>query len=143
MEKTKAELQVEIAELQAKLAEQQHLAAAIEAKDKEIFTHVQALKRIRQENESLVEQVKKGYAITISTLEKEKQELQSQVDQLSKAPKDLEKTEKDVKILVDENKRLVNTINQYITVFRNTLKGLQGNLDNAIELEALINPVKK
>lgn len=125
MEKTKAELQVEIAELEAKLEEQKHLAEAVEAKDKEIANHIQANKLIRQE------------------LETQKQELKLQIEKLSKVPKDLGKTENDVKILVDENKRLVNVVNQYITVFRNTLKGLQGNLDNAIELEAFINPVKK
>ena len=129
---TKAELLAKNAELEAKIAETVHLASAIDAKDKEISI--------------LRKQVKDAQAGVLLKENEEKAQLNNRIKELEKqvsTTKNVEEMEKNVKILVDENKRLVEIANQYISVFRNLLKSLQGQIDIAIELESLINPTLK
>lgn len=68
-----------------------------------------------------------------------------EIANLIKAQAELkEKTIPSIKKLEEENKRLIAFANQYINVFKNTLKALQGTLDNAIELQdILVNGVKE
>jgi predicted nuclease with TOPRIM domain len=62
---------------------------------------------------------------------------------LAKVP-DIKKFEDVITKLQDDNKRLVAFANQHINIFKNTLKALQGTLDNAIELEDIVvNGVKE
>ena len=105
-------------ELVKLLEEQVHLAKAVESKDAEI--------------NKLVEKIKK-LEVDLKKLE---------VD-LAKVP-DIKKFEDVITKLQDDNKRLVAFANQHINIFKNTLKALQGTLDNAIELEDIVvNGVKE
>lgn len=129
---TKAELLAKNAELEAKITETVHLASAIDAKDREISILKKQIKDV--ENGALLKD------------KEEKERLNTRIKELEKqvsVTKNVEEMEKNVKILVDENKRLVEIANQYISVFRNLLKSLQGQIDIAIELESLINPTFK
>lgn len=129
---TKAELLAKNAELEAKIAETVHIASAIDSKDKEISI--------------LKKQIKDMQAGVITRDNEEKERLNNRIKELEKqsvVTKNVEELEKSVKMLSDENKRLVEIANQYISVFRNLLKSLQGQIDIAIELESLINPTLK
>jgi hypothetical protein len=136
---TKAELLAKVAELEAKITETVHLASAIEYKDKEILLLKKDIERIKNEHLSSFNRVNEE---SKREIEKLKQELLSlKVPQPES--KKVEELEKNVKILSEENQRLVGIANQYISVFRNLLKSLQGQIDIAIELEGLINPTVK
>jgi hypothetical protein len=108
-------------ELLSKLQEQQHLAQAIEAKDKEIAL-------LQKESKLKIEEL---------TIQNGK--LNAKVVELETKIKLHEELLELVKKLEDENKKVVAHLNMYIEAFRNTLKGSQGMLDNAIQLEAFIN----
>lgn len=116
-------------ELVAKLEEQRHLAQAVEAKDVEIANISKQLAEIKLK------------------ANKEKQELENKVSELDaklKAVPSITRYEDTIKKLEEENKRVIAFANQYINVFKNTLKALQGTLDNAIELQdMLVNTVKE
>jgi len=116
-------------ELLAKVEEQRHLASAVEAKDAEIAV------------------LSKQYAEFKEKTNKEKAELVSKISELQgklNAVPSIQKYEDVIKKLEEENKRIIAFANQYINVFKNTLKALQGNLDNAIELQdILVNNVKE
>lgn len=116
-------------ELLAKVEEQRHLASAVEAKDAEIAV------------------LSKQYAEFKEKTNKEKAELVSKISELQgklNAVPSIQKYEDAIKKLEEENKRIIAFANQYINVFKNTLKALQGNLDNAIELQdILVNNVKE
>ena len=77
---------------------------------------------------------------------KEKNELSNKISELQNkinSTPSIERYEDAIKKLEEENKKLISFSNQYINVFKNTLKALQGNLDNAIELQdILVNDVK-
>jgi hypothetical protein len=108
-------------ELLSKLQEQQHLAQAIEAKDKEIAL-------LQKESKLKIEEL---------TIQNGK--LNAKVVELETKIKPHEELLELVKKLEGENKKVVAHLNMYIEAFRNTLKGSQGILDNAIQLEAFIN----
>jgi hypothetical protein len=116
-------------ELVKLLEEQVHLAKAVEAKDAEINKLEISVREIKErttkEKLELVEKIK-----------------ELEVD-LAKVP-DIKKFEDVITKLQDDNKRLVAFANQHINIFKNTLKALQGTLDNAIELEDIVvNGVKE
>jgi hypothetical protein len=116
-------------ELVKLLEEQVHLAKAVEAKDVEINKLEISVREIKErttkEKLELVEKIK-----------------ELEVD-LAKVP-DIKKFEDVITKLQDDNKRLVAFANQHINIFKNTLKALQGTLDNAIELEDIVvNGVKE
>jgi hypothetical protein len=136
---TKAELLAKVAELEAKITETVHLASAIEYKDKEITLLKKDSERIKNEHLSSLNRVNEE---SKREIEKLKQELLALKGPQPESKK-VEELEKNVKILSEENQRLVGIANQYISVFRNLLKSLQGQIDIAIELEGLINPTVK
>jgi hypothetical protein len=105
------------AELIAKLEEQKHLAKAVEEKDKEIAL-------LQKESNLKIEEL----TIKNGKLNAKVVELEATL-----------KSQEFVKKLEEENKKVVAHLNMYIEAFRNTLKGNQGVLDNAIQLEAFIN----
>lgn len=116
-------------ELIAKLEEQRHLASAVDSKDKEIAS------------------LSKKYAEIKDQAFKEKNELAVKISELEaklKAVPSITRYEESIKKLEEENKRVIAFANQYINIFKNTLKALQGTLDNAIELQdMLVNTVKE
>jgi FtsZ-binding cell division protein ZapB len=116
-------------ELVSKLEEQGHLAQAVEAKDVEI----EELKKEHRTFKNNVAEDQKKERAKIAELE----------EKIAKFP-NISKFEDAIKKLEEENKKLVAFANQHINVFKNTLKALQGTLDNAIELQDIIvNGVKE
>lgn len=162
---TKAEMQETIKELTLKVEEQKHLASAIEAKDGEIFKldkEVKELKRQLQEHKHLasaveakdlelvklkseVDKYKQKSAEDVSNTKKsfdekiinKDLEIDSLKKELEKIPA-LEKLQEAIEGLSKENKILVKVANGHLNAFRNLMKSIQGTLDNAIELEAVI-----
>jgi hypothetical protein len=110
---TKKELEEKIAELEAKLNEQKHLADAVNAKDEEIS-------KIKEENLKNVNQLTEKN-LKIQALEKEKA-----------ARGSMEEKENMVK-------KLIHVLQGYQNGYRAFLKNVQGGLENAVELEALLS----
>ncbi len=138
-------------ELIAKLEEQRHLASAVEAKDAEISSILKEkeilITKITDSKNAEIATISKQYAEFKEKSVKEKNELINKVSELQNkinSTPSIQKYEDAIKELEKENKKLISFANQYINVFKNTLKALQGNLDNAIELQdILVNNVKE
>ena len=104
-------------ELIEKLKEQEHLAAAVDAKDEEIARHLKNLQAMKE---------------SVDKMEDESAELK----QLKSAIKVLEANNKKVMAIAQEK---VKSVELYKTIFVSLLKSIQGTLDNTIELEALLS----
>lgn len=115
-------------ELIEKVQEQTHLAAAVDAKDREIID-------IKSKHQSAIT----AKDTMITTKDKEIIGLKAKVAELESKQRANEELVKGAKFLEEENKKVVNHLNMYIETFRNTLKAQQGVLDNAIQLEAFIS----
>lgn len=115
-------------ELMEKIQEQSHLAAAVDAKDREIID-------IKSKHQSAIT----AKDTIITTKDKEIIGLKAKVAELESKQRSNEELVKGAKFLEEENKKVVNHLNMYIETFRNTLKAQQGVLDNAIQLEAFIS----
>lgn len=109
-----AKLKLDLAQANKTVREQQHLAAAVQNKDNEIIA-------LKSENVELkrLQANQNG----------EKENLESK----------LESIEKQLKETTEHNKTLVEIANGYITNFRSYLKSIQGGLEVAVELEALLS----
>jgi len=137
-------------ELLAKVEEQRHLASAVDAKDAEIAFILKekeaSLAKLTETKNSELANISKQYAEFKEKSIKEKNELSNKISELQNkinSTPSIERYEDAIKKLEEENKKLISFANQYINVFKNTLKALQGNLDNAIELQdILVNDVK-
>lgn len=104
-------------ELIEKLEEQSHLAAAVEAKDKEIEIQRKNLQAMKA---------------SVDKMEDESAELK----ELKKAIKVLEANNQKVVAIAQEK---VKSVGLYRTAFLSLLKSMQGTIDNTIELEALLS----
>lgn len=105
------------------LEEQRHLAEAINAKDAEISKLSAMVSEVKQ----------KGI--------EEKNILNGKISELENKLRNIPNVsamEESAKKLDSEYKKLLAFSNQHINVFKNTLKALQGTLDNAIELQDII-----
>ena len=105
------------------LEEQKHLAEAIDAKDAEISKLSGMVSELKQ----------KGI--------EEKNILNGKISELENKLRNIPNIstmEESAKKLDSEYKKLLAFSNQHINVFKNTLKALQGTLDNAIELQDII-----
>lgn len=105
------------------LEEQRHLAEAINAKDSEISKLSKTISEIKQ--------------ASINETNQLKEEISDLKNKLKSAP-NIPSIEENAKKLDAEYKKLLAFANQHINVFKNTLKALQGTLDNAIELQDII-----
>lgn len=116
MNRTKAELYEELQKMR-------HLSEAVEAKDLEIYNlkkeKEKAMKRLQEENKKLEGEIAKN----------------------NKDVSDLEKLLIENKTFRETNEKLINFINSYVNSTRNYLKSQQGNLDNMIELEAMLSEI--
>jgi len=141
---SKAELVVKAQELFNIVENQKHLAAAVEAKDKEISEHIKAKQKTEQE---LIEL--KNLRLSISqanaTVEFKNQELIKIKNEFEAYKKNvpsvevLENLKKEVKLLEEKNKNLIDFLNPYVSNVRSFLKGIQGTLELGIENEALLS----
>ena len=116
MKRTKAELYEELQKMR-------HLAEAVEAKDLEIYN-------LKKEKEEEMEKMKEENKRLEKKIQTEKEE-QINFDNLFERNKSLE----------EANKKMINFINSYVNSTRNYLKTQQGNLDNMIELEAMLSEI--
>lgn len=130
---TKAELEIELKKALDKIEEQKHLAEAVEAKDKEIV-------QLREVQEKQIEQIRAMKEREIAELKEQLQkEREKQVQMLN-----AENLKKENEFLKNTLTRRDKELNKLIILHGNLLKALQGNLDNAIELnEYFINEVSK
>ncbi len=125
---TKSELEIELEKALKTIDEQRHLATAVEAKDKEIA-------ELKEKHQKEIVNLK-------DNLQKERTQLsQNNNSAIENAIKRYEQENKQLK---EELNRRVNELNHLIRLYGNLLKALQGNLDNAIELnEYFINEVNR
>jgi len=144
-EESKSKLIKESEELRNKLKEQEHLAKAIEVKDKEIEKLKTSIDVHNKDYDSEKQKHNQERALEISNIKKSKEEeiinLQLQIQELTAKAEKLDEAEKIFEIakhIESENKELFKTANLYLGAFRNLMKMIQGGLDNAIEYEALI-----
>ena len=115
------------------LEENRLLGEAVEAKDKEIV-------RLREVQEKQIEQIRAMKEREIAELKEQLQkEREKQVQMLN-----AENLKKENEFLKNTLTRREKELNKLIILHGNLLKALQGNLDNAIELnEYFINEVSK
>jgi len=104
-----------------KLESQQHLAQAIEAKDKEIAGHIKDKLKMKEEVDALIKANKDS--------EKEMPLLKEHITRLEESNKKL--------VVIAKEK--VNSAALYVNAFQGLMKSIQGTLDNTIELEALLS----
>ena len=104
-----------------KLESQQHLAQAIEAKDKEILKHIEEKLKMKEE---------------IDTLINSNQGALKEMPLLKEHIKRLEESNKKLATIAKEK---VNSAALYVNAFQGLMKSIQGTLDNTIELEALLS----
>jgi predicted transcriptional regulator len=107
-------------ELTQKINEQTHLAAAVEAKDAEIAQNKQEIIKLKEEYAKINNQLTEKN-LKIQALEKEKS-----------ARGSMEEQEKLIK-------NLAQLLQGYQNSYRAFLKNVQGGLENAVELEALLS----
>jgi septal ring factor EnvC (AmiA/AmiB activator) len=117
---TKKDLEEKIAELEAKLNEQKHLADAVNAKDEEISKIKEEIIKLKEEYSKINNQLTEKN-LKIQALEKEKA-----------ARSSMEEKENTVK-------KLIHALQGYQNAYRSFLKNVQGGLENAVELEALLS----
>ena len=98
------------------LDEHKHLAQAVDAKDGEIIKLKKEFDEFKRKSETEVEDLR----------------------QRLKSCGDVEQLKEGYDVLLQENKKLVSSLNSYIQAFRNHMKAAQATLDNTIELEALL-----
>lgn len=103
-------------ELIKMLDEHKHLAQAVDAKDGEIIKLKKEFDEFKRKSETEVEDLR----------------------QRLKSCGDVEQLKEGYDVLLQENKKLVSSLNSYIQAFRNHMKAAQATLDNTIELEALL-----
>lgn len=148
----KEELLLLVQSLESQVEQQKHLAQAVDFKDQELIklkAQVQDLDKqlkttnqllnnasasLNQHKELPTQLVKKDQELidvknVRDVYEKQLKELQAKFDILEKGAKQLEA----------EHKKVLEVANGYIVSFRNYLKGQQGQLDLAIDLEALLS----
>lgn len=111
-----------------------HLAKAVEEKDKEIIKLKQDLETSKHKLAESVSSVKKSYEDRIINQDLE---LESLREVNSNIP-NVENLNNALQTLTKENTILVKVANAHLGAFRNLMKSIQGTLDNAIELEAII-----
>lgn len=119
-----------VKELTNKVEAQQHLASAIDAKDREIA-------ELRKYKEEALKQ--KHLADSIIQKDKEIIELTKLYQETKAKIGSTQTLETRVKQLETENKGLTDFLNPYIMNFRSSLKGIQGTLELAVEMEAMLS----
>lgn len=115
---TKADLEKKVNELENELKNYVHMASAVEAKDKEINL--------------LVEKHQKNVNDIENKYQKEIEKIYSNQD--ANINKVEDKYKKELEYLRHTLSRRENELNKIIVLYGNLLKGLQGQLDNAIEI---------
>lgn len=141
---SKAELIEKVQSLMQLVEQQRHLADAVNAKDKEIIDLTKAKSLLEKdliELKSLRQSVVQAGA-TLESRTQELNKLRADYEAYKKTVPSLdvlENLKKDVKILEERNKSLIEFLNPYVANFRSVLKGIQGTLEVGIEYEALLS----
>jgi hypothetical protein len=113
-----------------------HLAKSVEDKDKQIVELGILNKKFKDEKEALEVKAKEEKEVLERKIKEEKVALERKVSEITNKANEQEKV---VKTLTENNTRLVEMANGYILNFRSMLKSLQGNLELAVELEAMLS----
>jgi transcription antitermination factor NusG len=151
-ELSKSELLALVLKQVKELEDQSHLSEAINSKDREINElrqlkdqEITGLKNAyeleKKTNKLLNETIQSKAHLEQAVISKDKEivELSKQAHELKVKTEPLPSMEAKIRQLEEENKKLVAFLNPYILNFRSTLKGLQGTLELAVELEALLS----
>lgn len=123
---TKAELEIRVKELENELENCKHLSSAVGAKDNEMY-------ELKEKHKQEIEKLKMQHELELEQLRKNKdKELENAIAQLNKRNETMS----------NDLQRRIRELNKLIDVYGNTLKGIQGQLDNAILInDYLINEV--
>lgn len=130
-----------VKELSAKVEAQQHLASAVDAKDREIVSLKNLYENEKKMNKELNSKVESQQHLSNAVIQKDKEIIElNKLNQELRAKSGLvQGLEARVKQLEAENKALTDFLNPYIMSVRSTLKGLQGTLELGVEIEALLS----
>lgn len=152
---SKAELVVKAQEMAKLIEDQKHLAAAVEAKDKQIIELIKASSIL--EKDALDGRAAKNATLqlnaTVDVKNQEINKLRGEIEALKKTQKDelelikkntpdlktIEVLSNNVKLLEERNKALIEFVNPYVINVRSLLKGLQGTLELGVETEAILS----
>ena len=121
-------------QMMQELEKQKHLAEAVDAKDKELAFLKQDLLKIQSN-------MNDKYNGMIVDLKQTNRELQNELNDLKAKTKPTEQLQETIKVLSEENQKIVVASNYHVNAFRNLMKTLQGALDNAIEMDTMVTEV--
>jgi hypothetical protein len=130
-----------VKELTAKVEAQKHLADAVESKDREIVSLKNLFETEKKLNKELNGKLasQQHLAEAITQKDKEIVEITKLYQELKAKSVSTQTLEARVKQLETENKGLTDFLNPYIMNFRSSLKGIQGTLELAVEMEAMLS----
>lgn len=150
-----AKLDVKAGELEKKIAEQKHLASAVEAKDNEISALTNKIEIMQKEldDAALKISTQKHLADAVEAKDgeiiKSKNEfdarLKTEIDRVTKIHEETEKKQTEtIQFLGGEEQRRVDELNRLILQHGNLLKSIQGTVDNAIALnDFMVEEIQK
>ena len=130
-DKTKAELIEENKGLQDEVKRLKHLPKAVEAKDSEISR----LKKELKEHETASKDNLKEKDAKLKEYEKTERQITAERDNMKKKVEDVTRQNAQMS---KENQFLYQYINQYRNAYKSFMMGIQGSLDNSIDLEKFI-----
>jgi septal ring factor EnvC (AmiA/AmiB activator) len=138
---TKTDLVNIAKELYEKTQAQQHLASAVDAKDREIVSLKNLYESEKKTNKELNSKVLSQQHLSEAVIAKDKEiiELNKLISELRGKANMVGATESRIKQLEEQNKHLTEFVSPYVMNFRSTLKAFQGTLELGIELEALLS----
>lgn len=135
---TKQDLTERVRELEQKLAASDKslsdMSRVLAIKDSEAISLKNEVSKSRQSLAEEIKRVKDDYSQKTINKDLELESLREKAKGLEK----VDKLEKALEKVSRENKLIVQTANAHLGAFRNFMKSIQGSLDNAIELEAII-----
>jgi hypothetical protein len=148
-QQTKQELADKVKELEVKLAESeklnQNVSRAFEIKSQELENARKDLDYERSQNglrkkefgQKLAEEIQAAKKAVEEKLANKDVEIEGLRKELEKLP-EVNKLREALEKVSADNRLLVRVSNAHLSAFRNLMKSIQGTLDNAIELEAIV-----
>jgi len=130
-----------VKELTNKVEAQKHLSEAVDSKDREIVSLRNLFETEKKSNKDINAKLASQQHLSEAVIQKDKEivELNKLNQELRAKSGNSQSLEARVKQLETDNKTLTEFLNPYILNFRSSLKGFQGTLELAIELEALLS----
>ena len=130
-----------VKELTLKVEAQKHLAEAVDSKDREIVSLKNLFEAEKKSNKDVNAKLVSQQHLSEAIIQKDKEivELTKVYQEAKSKIGSTQGLEARLKQLEADNKNLTEFLNPYIMSMRSTLKGIQGTLELAVEMEAMLS----